>query len=338
MSLNPDQRAALVAAKAAALVRGGFGASVDAAVVDGAAADQLPGPSAAFADGARGWVLLGADAGLGLALVWARRRAVTELHVLVDEGGRPGVVARRAALIDPAPTVWTVAGTSLEPAEATPPAPPAVPPASTDEPARALAAAGVDVVVEHGEVAGEVLGLEVARVVVADDGTTSIEVGVGRHDREAFALLHDELPTAEALARVVADVRALRRPGAVPHPVSRLVRERWLREQVLADPGLVGAATLRRAESPEPRAGLHGTGVAVAVGEAADGAGVVVACSVGVDPELVPVAADARLHHAPDAHLVLVVPPRDILPVTTALAAALVRPAEVVGVDGTWPV
>jgi len=333
VSLTPDQRDALVAAKAAALVRGGFGASVDPS-----GADHLPGPSAALVDGARGWVLLGPDAGLGLALVWARRRAVTELHVLVDDGGVAGVVARRAALVDPAPTVWTVAGTGVEPAEAAPPAPPAVPPSSTDEPARALAAAGVDVVVEHGEIAGEVLGLEVARVVVADDGSAALEVGVGRHDREAFALLHDEVPTAEALARVVADVRALRRPDAAPHPVNRLVRERWLREQVVADPALVGAVSLRRAESPERRTGLHGRGVAVAVGEAAEGAAVVVACSVGVDPELVPVAADARLQHAPDAHLVLVVPPRDILPVTTALAAALVRPAEVVGLDGAWPV
>lgn len=313
-------------------MRGGFGASADAA-----AADELPGPSAGLVEGGRGWVLLGPDAGLGTALVWARRREVDELHVLVDEGGRPGVVARRAGAFAPAPTVWAVDGTSVSPAEPEPITPPLVPAPTTEEPALLLREAGVDVVVERGEVTGEILGLEVARAVVGPDGSAVLEVGVGRHDREAFALLHDELSTAEALARVVADVRRHRHPGATPHPVNRLVRDRWLREQVLAEPALVGAASLRRAESPEPRHGLHGTGVAVAVGESADGAPVVVACSVGVDPELVPVAADARLHHAPTAHLVLVVPPRDALPVTGALASRLVRPAELVPVAGDWP-
>ena len=75
--------------------------------------------------------------------------------------------------------------------------------------------ADVDVVVEHGELFGEVLGLEVARVVVDEDGTR-FEVGVGRHDREAFAMLHGDLPTPEALARVVATVRQHRRPDAAP--------------------------------------------------------------------------------------------------------------------------
>jgi hypothetical protein len=269
--------------------------------------------------------------------VWARRRGVDELHVLVDDGGRPGVVARRATAFAAPPAVWALDGTTPVAAEPDPVAPPLVPAPTTEEFALLLGEAGVDVVVERGEVTGEILGLEVARVVVAPDGAASLEVGVGRHDREAFALLHDELTTGEALARVIADVRAHRRPGAAPHPVNRLVRDRWLREQVLHDPARVGAARLQRVESPERREGLHRTGVAVAAGEAPDGAPVVVACSVGVDPELVPVAADARLHHAPDAHLVLVVPPRDLLPVTSALAAALARPAEIVPVEGDWP-
>ena len=40
-----------------------------------------------------------------------------------------------------------------------------------------------------------------------------VEVGVGRHDREAFAMVHGDLPTAEALASVV---RQRRSPTGVP--------------------------------------------------------------------------------------------------------------------------
>lgn len=38
--------------------------------------------------------------------------------------------------------------------------------------------------VEGGELMGELLGLEVARVVVGDDGSAHVEAGVGRFDRE----------------------------------------------------------------------------------------------------------------------------------------------------------
>ena len=55
---------------------------------------------------------------------------------------------------------------------------------------------------EHGVLLGEVDGLEVCRVVLVD-GVAHLEVGVGRHDREAFALMHGDVPPAEALVGVV---------------------------------------------------------------------------------------------------------------------------------------
>ena len=69
-------------------------------------------------------------------------------------------------------------------------------------------------VVEHGVVTGEVRGLEVCRVVDVDDGggRVRLEVGVGPHDREAFAIIHGDVPTRAALAGVVAAVAAARRP------------------------------------------------------------------------------------------------------------------------------
>ena len=72
-----------------------------------------------------------------------------------------------------------------------------------------IVAAGASVVVEHGVVTGEVRGLEVCRVVDVADGETTgvrLEVGVGAHDREAFAIIHGDVPTRDALAGVVAAV------------------------------------------------------------------------------------------------------------------------------------
>ena len=62
----------------------------------------------------------------------------------------------------------------------------------------------------------------------------------------------------------------------------------------------------------------------------------VVACSVGVHLDLVPAAADARAALAPDARLLLALPERDAHPVTEALAARLLSPAELVPIEGDW--
>jgi hypothetical protein len=59
----------------------------------------------------------------------------------------------------------------------------------------------------------------------------------------------------------------------------------------------------------------------------------VVVCSVGVDLDLVPAAADARLADGRGARLLLALTSRDAHPVTLALAAALADPAEIVTVD-----
>jgi hypothetical protein len=74
----------------------------------------------------------------------------------------------------------------------------------------------------------------------------------------------------------------------------------------------------------------------MAVGIDDTGADAVVACSVGVQLDLVPAAADARAAIAPDARLTLAVPARDDHPVTRALAARLVTPAEVHPVPDDW--
>lgn len=331
--MDADQRSRLLAAQLAGLVRAHAGDAERAPAT-------FPG-GAALVEGTTGWLLLDADPikAFGPALVWAERRQLTEVNLVVD--GEAGVVARRARLFSPSPRVWVAAGTTLEPAE---PAPVATFADPTSAPALAelLVDADLEVVVESGIVRGEVLGLEVARIV---HGTTTagtpieapvLEVGVGEADREMTGMVHGNLPSADQLARVIEIVQARRRPGAEHHPLSQLAPERWLRALLVADPGRLGLVRLHAAPPAVPRPNLRDRAVAIARGVDADDQPVVVACSVGVDLDLVPAAADAREALDPAARLLLVVPERDAHPVTRALAARLARPAEVVALEGDW--
>lgn len=316
-------------------MRDGFGIDVETGTptaFPGGAAFVLtppggPGPTA--------WVLLDdrPAVGLGRALAWAEAQTTATLHVLADT--EADVLARRAAQFSHPPTVWWVAGRSVRRAEPAAAHVAAEPPPDALDLVPLLADAGVEIVVEHGHVVGELRGLEIARVVV-DDGGAHVEVGVGRHDREAFAIIHGDVPAPAALARVFDEVRRHRRSDAPPHPLGRLAAERWLRAAVVARPGLVDALDLVATEGTVPRPSVKEPAPAIAFGRDVAGTPVVVACSVGVDLDLVPAAADARLALAPGARLVLVVPERDVHPVTARLAAALVSPAEVRAVPDDW--
>lgn len=265
---------------------------------------------------------------LGGALAWGRQHDVSSLHVVVEDADAAGFLARRAALFaSPTVTVSVAEGTSLRPAD---PAPlPEQPPlrAADAELAPLIVQAGADPVVEHGVLSGEVLGLEVCRVV---DGR--LQVGVGKHDREAHLLMHSDRPPVEALADAVRLVREVRTPDeGAPHEMRRLAAERWLRAVVCRRPELVGCDRLEPVPPPVPRGDLRVPAPAPAVGD-----DIVVVCSVGIDTDLVPTAADARLAYAPDARLVLVVPAADDHPLTRALAAQLRHPAEVLAVSDDW--
>ncbi|MCU0267386.1 MAG: hypothetical protein MUF83_01935 [Acidimicrobiales bacterium] len=330
-ALDPDQRSRLLAAKLRALVESRVG------VVAGARPVAFPG-GAALVSGDTAWVLIEdrPQRALGPALAWAAQQGATRLHVLVDDAGVAAALARRAATFTRAPDVWAVVGRALQEAPPAPVASRAVPPPAAFDLLQLLEEADVEVVVEHGEVRGEVLGLEIARIVVTEQGTARVEVGVGRHDREAFTMLHGDLPPAEALRSVVETVRRHRRAGADAHPLNRLARERWLRRRLLDEPSLVGAVALRPEEGTVVRRSVKDVVPAVAVGDDTQGRPLVVVCSTGIDLDLVPTAADARLAHDPEARLLLVVPERDAHPVTRRLAAALRSPAELLAVPGDW--
>ncbi len=290
-------------------------------------------------EGQRGWVLVddGSVRRFGAALAWAWRERVGQLDVLVQEpalgGPSAGVMARRAAEFAHPPGVWSVDGRQLVAAV---PAPSVGDEdysvaAALDSFAAVLADHGAEVIVEHGVLRGEVLGLEVARVV---DGR--LEVGVGRHDRSARAEMYPHEELGVALDRAVAAVRDRRRPDQPRHPANTLARGRWLRAVVCARPSLAGAAFLAPVAPPLPWFDLPEAGAAPCLGAATDGTPLLAVCSVGVDVDLVPTAADCRRIYCPDARLVLVVPEGDDLPVTRALADSLSEPAEVLVVPRAW--
>lgn len=331
-TLDPERRGALLGAQLNALVRDRFG-------IEGGELGTLP-DGATLVAGRRGWFMevAGAKRMLGAALAWARQAHLDELHLLVPGGD--GALARRAALFERPPTVWRIVGRELEPSRAEP-YPEELPhPDGIETLVELLHLAGLEVVCQHGLVSAEVLGLEVARVV-SDGSGSRLEVGVGRNDREAFALLHGDLPAAEALTTVVETVRRHRRAGARDHPLGRLVPERWLRARILEEPALVGMSEIRPVEPLDAPEGLKESVPAAAVGIDAQGRSCVVVCSVGVDLDLVPYAADLRAREAERARreadrLLLVVPARDAHPVTEALAGLLRTPAEVIAVEGDW--
>jgi hypothetical protein len=320
------------------------------AVVRAGGAEPRPAPGfglgAAVVDAADApWVLLAHDPvhAVGPALAWARKHSLAPLHLLVDDPADAAVVARRAAAFDPAPTVWLALPTGPVAVEAGAP----VRPHDVPSPEAELFAAlfrelDLDLVVEHGVVTAEWLGLEVGRLVPAevdgDPGSSRLvlRVGVGHIDQIAGEVVNHDVTDSDALASAAAIVRRHRRADAVPHPLTQLVPERWLRRVVLAHPDLVGATALEPVAPVPGRRNLRERGVAPLVGRDAAGRDLVVVCSTGVDLDVIPAAADARLSHAPGARLVVVLPEGDVHAVTVALAAQLAEPADLVAIPGDW--
>ena len=324
---DPDRRARLAVAKLQGLLSSNF--------------PDTPSPSGTVSLGSgaavvcddRAFVLIEdrPDRGLGAGIAWAGRHGARRLDLLVATSS--GTLARRAAEFDFDIHVWEIDGRNVVPAA---PAPLSPEPMAVDDHLAftpVIEEAGADVVVEHGVVGGEVRGLEVCRAVTdPHTGVHRLEVGVGAHDREAFALIHGDTPTVDSLRRIVEVVSRHRAPGADPHPLNRLAAERELRARVLDDPALIGLGSLVAASPAEPRPNVKDPVPCVAVGRDADGRRTVVVFSTGIDLDLVPFAADARLFAGGESDpLLLVVPERDASPVTMRIAALLRRPASVRG-------
>ncbi len=281
---------------------------------------------------------LAASALLGPALRWARQHDTAELVILAD-AAVAGVLRRRIDLMQP-PRGLEVSAAAIEGTtfvEAQPAARLIPPDLGADIWALAglINESGARAVDDHGRLVAEWAGLEVARVTRDGQGRPLFEVGVGQADRELQVLVHGDLAPDTALRRAVATVAVHRRPGAHPHPLNRLARERWLRASLVDQPSLVDLVDLESVPPLEPRATVLGHRPVGAVGHTADGRRVVVVCSTGVDLDLAPQAADYRAREDVDAHLVVVVPEPDRYQVTQELVA-MVPDAELRSVPSPW--
>ena len=314
MSTNDTRKSQLLSLKLRALVRDHLGRSTDDGIVPAVFAR-----GAAVIESDVAWVLVEqqAERGLGPALLWALKEGTSGLNVLAESG--TGTLARQAAYFDFPTEVWHVHERTLVPAVAEPFLDERQPTAEHAVFVSLIAEGGATPVVEHGIVAGEVMGLEVCRAV--DDpvtGAARLEVGMGAHDREAFAMLHGNKPTVEALADVVDNVKRHRCQGALPHPFNRIAPERMLRALILDTPALVGASSLVACDPPTRRTNVLDTVPCVARGVSIDGGDIVVVVTSGADPDIVPYALDARafvdLRHGSESELRIAMPAGHVTP------------------------
>ena len=324
MSTNDTRKSQLLSLKLRALVRDHLGRSSDDGLEPAVFAR-----GAAVIDGDSCWVLVEEQStrGFGPALLWALKSDKRELHLLAETG--TGVLARQASNIDFPVSVWHVDGRSLLAAVAEPFAAPREPNPEHLAFIDLIDNGGATPVVEHGVVAGEVLGLEVCRAVNDPiTGAARLEVGMGAHDREAFALLHGDKPTVEALADVVSNVKQHRRPGALAHPFNRIAPERLLRSNIIGAPQLVGARHLAPCDPPFPRTNVLDTVPCVARGTTTSGRDLVVVVTSGADPDIVPFALDARSFvdhvNGTDSELRIAMPSTHVTP-TNRRALSLAR-------------
>jgi hypothetical protein len=350
--VNPEQRALLLAAKLKSLVSNADGSLgwrraaseateftpvpfqagaglVDVGVATGwlLVAPRITGevhidamPAETLDKNPRGW--------LGGAVVWAHRQNLRTLHILLDHVA-PADVTRAGVLTNP-PTLWQISGRSLVPAVAGVVEPQ---PVSEDQLrlfSALIADAGAELVIDHGVIRAEVLGLEVGRVTTDENDVPWLEVGVGRHDRLANAMLGHDRDIAASLKNAVGSVESRRRHDAGTHPANQLARERWLRCIIRNQPLLVGVSVaLHAIESMRPAA-LKQLDPALLLGD-----GVLVACSVGVDLDAAIDAATVRARIDPSLRLLLVIPEHDVFEAQRIVVSSIPN-AEIVTVPDTW--
>jgi hypothetical protein len=293
------------------------------------------------------WVLIEGPAArsLGGALAWTLRQGAASLNIVAEAD--TGTLARRAERLSLPTTVWFAQDRTLLAAVAEPLTPPPAPPAEHLGLTGLIVDGGATPNVEHGVVFGEVRGLEVCRVVaeptvghIAELGDIDpalftsddfdgvfLEVGVGANDREAFRMIHGDIPTIEALASVVDSVSTFRSPDAPQHPLNRLGQERYVRWRLEQEPELVGLVRVEPAQPPQPRPNLKDPIPCVATGVDAAGRRHAIVCSVGVDVDLVGFVADVL--SATGDPVIVVLKERDMLPITRELLGLLTTPVDI---------
>lgn len=307
-SSDSERRSRLLSLKLRALIRDHIGSDVDPA---GTA--EVFALGAAFITDDAVWVLIDGDAtrALGATLAWASRFE-KPLHLLVERDS--GLLARRSEMFTLDITVWHVDDRTLLPAVAEPHLESADPLPEHLEFVALITASGADAVVEHGVVVGEVRGLEMCRAVTDSyTGESRLEVGMGAHDREAFTMVHGDLPTEKALKQVIDAVLPHRTEGADQHPLNQFGVERLYRWRALQNPASVGFTSLALFDPPIKRTNVKDAVPCVALGVTTEGTDAVAVFVNGVDLDVVPFALDAA-SRAGVTDVVIVARERDITP------------------------
>lgn len=284
---NTERRSRLLALKLRALIRVHLGLDEDPI---GEA--QVFAPGAAFITPDSVWILIDGEAArsLGGVLAWATKFSLP-IQLVVEKDS--GILARRAALFDIPISVWHADDRTLLPAIREPHLPNATAKPEHVAFMELIESSGADALVEHGIVVGEVRGLEMCRVV--DDVNTGIarlEVGMGVNDREAFAMVHGELPTEEAMRNVISAVAIHREPGANMHPFNQFGAERFHRWRAIQAPGSIGFASLSPVDPPVKRTNLKDAVPCAAVGSTDSGKVSAAVFVHGVDLDVIPSAVD----------------------------------------------
>ena len=326
MPLDADRRVSLAATKLQALVTRAFPGVQAAPEPFNAGVGMVDGDQAFV------HVVATTPSPMAAVLAWGERAGAAQLHLIVDDADP--VLVTQARGLSPAPSIWKVVGTDLVPLDDVVVPDPASPNPAAVAASDVLVDAGCSVVVEHGVVLGEVLGLEVARVVVEPDGTASVRVGVGLFDQEAHAVIHADTSIEDRLANVIGQVRAQRRSGVGPHPLNLVARERWLRQALLDQPARIGADGLEAVPPLAVRTGIREQRPAAARG-VRERASVLVVCATGIDLDLVPEAA-GQLAIEPVDEIVLVMPAGDHHPIIDRMATRLAAPTSVIAVQPPW--
>lgn len=335
---DSERRSRLLSLKLRALVRDHFPSVTGESIAD--ELETLPFPlGAALVSADTAWLLIDGDASraLGPSVAWTLSRSpgISTMHLLAEVGS--GILARRAQLLNDniAVTVWHTKERDILQALPEPPLPSVLAASSHLEFVDIIRGAGADPLVEHGVVVGEVRGLEICRVTDdADTGVVRLEVGMGAHDREAFAMVHGDLPTASALSDVVSSVSVHRADGAAPHPLNMFGAERLLRARVIEDPSIVDCKSVIAAEPPVARTNVKDPVPCVAMGENAEGERQILVFVSGVDLDVVPFALDAWHRLDRTANITVVMRDKDKVASIDRLAQLGVVPVKVLTLKG----
>jgi hypothetical protein len=316
---DAERRSRLLSLKLSALVSQHRG--VDASTLTA----QSCGLGSAVVSDDEVWILVEGDAlrSLGPALAWSSKYA-RPLHLVVDNHAE--VLARRASGFTLPVSVWQVEDTRLLPAVLQPHQQKVIAPTSHVEFISLIAQAGAEPLEEWGVVTGEVRGLEICRVV--DDpqsGVARLEVGIGAHDRETFALVHQDRPLEESIASVVEVVGAHRVDGAPFHPYNHIAPERFARWKAMQEPSKLGFPSLVAVDPPEMRTNVKDSVPCIAIGVDDSGNTTAIAFVHGIDLDVVPFALDAAVKHS-CARVMIVARPQDVVAPLRVMAEATTIP------------